>query len=440
MPSERSAAGRSTREYDDNEDYRRYIRERERRLDAEEDLKNLTSKLEKEIERRAKAEKDFFDCDSRATTYVQKTVRLRQSMENELQMRGVELTSARDQLELKEKDWQNERAQHESERQHFEDERRYWESEKQHWKSQGTQYDVDLKDIKSRWKQAAKELNGLRAQGRGFYQVTDNYLCDLITRLRYRVRDFGIQHFSEKLPKRPKFEENRVWKEYMVSTTRDESYLDFVNCSETRPSIIQAFLWRVIVHEVFCKFRWAGSASLPVQELTKDLESCLNDGESSPTEIDAVKKLHTWRATTVGLLLDSMDQQKLLQADSELQKWKCELHDEVNTNLGLLRLTDQKVSQQDFFDIIDHAVKIDKEISRQVSRVTWNFGSEDGIQAFDLTSMELRKGERFSPSPEVTLVTSPGVIKQGKSTGEGFESSIYLLKTEVSCEKPESRL
>jgi hypothetical protein len=371
---------------------------------------------------------------------MENPIQLRQSMGIELQTREIELKSALDQLELKEKHWQNEKAQYESERQDFETERRYLESEKQHWKSQVTQYDEKLKDIKSRWKQAAKELNGLRAQGRGFYQVTDNYLCDLITRLRYRVRDFGIQHFSEELTTRPKFEQNRVWNEYMVSTTRDESYLDFVNCSETRPNIIQAFIWKVIVREVFCKFRWAGSASLPVQQLTRDLESCLNDGKSSPTEIEAIKKLHTWRATTVGLLLDSMDEQKLLQADSELQTWKCELHDEVNANLSLLQSTDQKVSQQDFFDIIDHAVKIDKEISHQVSRITWSFGSEDGMRALDPASMELRKGERSSPSQEVTLVTAPGVVKQGKSTGEGFESSIYLLKTEVSCETPGSRL
>jgi hypothetical protein len=447
MFPERSTAKQSKRHSDDDGDWRRYRREQELRWDAEDKLKALEetvqllkSDLEAETGRRVRAEKDFCDSDSRLAAHVQNSSQITQSSEDNLRKQEFELTSARERLELKEKQCDSEREQWLSERQCRDSERQQWEFERQQWESKGKQYDADLKDIKSRWKQAAKELNGLRAQGRGFYQVTDNYLCDLITQLRYKIRDFGIQYFSEKFSKRPKFVQNGVWKEYMVPTTRDERYLDLVNCSETRPSVIQAFMWNLIFHEIFCKYKWAGPASLPVVELCKNLESCMADGTSSPADIEATRRLHTWRATTVGLLLDSMNQQKRREADSELQRWKDRLHIEVESNLSLLRAKGQKDCQRDFFDIIDEAVKIDKEISRQVSRVTWSFGVENGAQALDPAIMDLRTGEAFVPNSEVTLVTSPGVIKQGKSTGEGFESSIYLLKMEVSCEVPGSRL
>ncbi|KAI4693399.1 uncharacterized protein J4E88_001770 [Alternaria novae-zelandiae] len=394
------------------------------------------------------AEEALSESELRLASSRNEVVQIKETYEHELRKREMDFMGAREQLQLREEHWKVEIEQRDSERQRrdievqqwtlgrqqSEIERQEWEVGRRQWESKAERYDADLRDIKSRWKQTAKELNGLRAQGQGFYQVTDNYLYDLITQLRYKVRDFGIQYFSEKLPKRSQFEPNRVWKENMVPTTRDESYLDLVNCSETRPSVIQAFMWRVIVQEVFCKFRWAGTASSPVTQLCKDLEPCLNGGSLSPADIEATKRFHTWRATTVGLLLDSMDEQKRRQADVELQKWMSEVHDEAHVNLRLLGPNDQKGCQQGFLDIIDEAVKIDKEISRQVSRVTWTFGSEDVIQTLDLASMELRKGEVFKPKSKVTLVTSPGVIKQGKSTGEGFESSFDLLKMEVSCE------
>lgn len=432
---------RSARDLEDDENEQSLRHEENLRRDAEDKLAALQDSyqllkldLQSEIDRRTKVEQCISDSNARSAVHMQNTIQTQSPCDDGLPDKEVDLTSVRGQLELKEKQLNDERAQWISEKQQHESERQQWVSERQKWESKENQYVADVKDFKSRWKKAAKELDGLRVQGQGFYQVTDNYLCDLIIQLRYKIRDFGIQYFSEELSKCPRFEPNRVWKDYMVSTTRDRSYLDLVECSETRPSVIQAFLWRVIVQEVFCKFRWAGSASSPVTKLSKDLESCLQGGGTAPANADTTKKLHTWRATTVNLVLDTMGQQKRRQADNELQRWEGKLYDEVYRNLRLLKPKGQKGCQQDFLDIINEAVKIDREISKQVSRVTWTFGSEDVIQTLDLASMELRKGEVFKPKSKVTLVTSPGVIKQGKSTGEGFESNFDLLKMEVSCE------
>jgi len=432
---------RFARDHGDDDSYHKYKREQDRTRNVED--RSITLQESHQLfdihpaaatERRAKAEKDFAGRDSRLDAHVKSTSQIHELLEDELKDKENDLASVLGRMRLKEKQLDNEREQWIAEKQQQESDRQQWEFERQQWESKEKQYAASVKDLTLQWKKAAKQLNGLIAQGQGHHQVTDSYLCGLITQLRYKIRDFGIQYFSEKLPKRPKFEQNWLWKEHMASTTRDESYADFVNYPETRPSVIQAFLWRVIVHEVFSKFRWAGPASSPITKLFKDLESCLHGGRSTPTDPEATKKLHIWRATTVSLLLDSMGQQKRHQADNELQRWEGKLYDEVYRNLCFLMPKGQKGCQQDFLDIIDEAVKIDREISRQVSRVSWTFGSEDVIQTLDLASMELRKGEVFKPKSKVTLVTSPGVIKQGKSTGEGFESNFDLLKMEVSCE------
>ncbi|RYO32807.1 hypothetical protein AA0113_g11738 [Alternaria arborescens] len=426
---ERTTIRRSTRDHDDDDVNTPYAYERKSWSGGRGEMDNLAHwndtpiiNLKEEIERRKKAEEDLIRSDSRLANLEDQKQGLAQT-NIKLQGELIRLKNTFKHLEFEDVQRKNDKMQ--------------LESERLEWDSKRKEYDAELKDIKSRWKQAAKELNGLRAQGRGFYQVTDNYLCGLIMQLRYKVRDFGIQYFSEQLPKRPRCEEDQLWKNDMMSTMKVDSYLDYINCSETRPSIIQTFIWRVIVHKVFSRFRWAGSASAPLLAIHRDLEPCLDGVHTSPSEIDRIKKVNIWRATTTGLLLDSMDEEKRTRADCEVQEWKNELRDEISTCLGPFQSKGLEDSQQEFLDIIDEAIKIDKEICRQVSRITWDFGDDAGILVFNPTSMELRKGVMFKANPEITLVTSPGVSKQGRSTGEGFELRVCLLKMEVSCETPQ---
>lgn len=120
----------------------------------------------------------------------------------------------------------------------------------------------EVEDIRKRWKQAARELNKLQAQSQNFYQVTDTYLIDLIMRLRYNISSFAIQHFSGSLQGSVKLRGDAAFfSPYLATTTRDCSmYNEFLGRSDLRPSIIQAFLWNVLVHEVFGNFRWADEA------------------------------------------------------------------------------------------------------------------------------------------------------------------------------------
>ena len=94
---------------------------------------------------------------------------------------------------------------------------------------------------------------------------------------------------------------------------------------------------------------------------------------------------------------------------------------------------------QELCSIIDQALQLDKEISRQLSRISWDMGyDDDNSMAFDSNLMELEGGQTLTGSEQVvSLVLSPAVIKRGKSTGDGFDEESVLLRMEVSCENLE---
>ena len=132
------------------------------------------------------------------------------------------------------------------------------------------QRSMEAEETRKRWKQAARELDKIRAQSQGFYQVTDNYLIELTTQLRYNIRSFAIQYFGGEVPSSVQIERTDYWKMYMEFTTRaTRGHEAYLLSQKKCHSIIQAFLWRFLVDQVFDKFRWAGDAGKPLRKLCK---------------------------------------------------------------------------------------------------------------------------------------------------------------------------
>jgi hypothetical protein len=131
--------------------------------------------------------------------------------------------------------------------------------------------DAALEDIRQRWKTAARELGKVRqSQEQGRYQVTDSYLIELASQLRYNVRSFAIQHFSGEIKSKLEIEMTRFYR-YIQETT--ESYQAYLTSPEHMHYIIQAFLWRVLRYEVFESFWWVrGRTSLAAKHLCDQLE------------------------------------------------------------------------------------------------------------------------------------------------------------------------
>jgi len=297
---------------------------------------------------------------------------------------------------------------------------------------------IELEDIRKRWKQAASELNKFRVQAQGFYQVTDRYLIDLATQLRYNIRSFAIQYFGGALPNNVKMQNTEFFECYMQpATPGTDAYRVYLRSPGKCPSIVQAFLWRVLASEIFDKFLWAGNISRRVSRLC-DLLRPRSQSEANPesrSNPEAERKYQMWSATTTGLLLDTLNMEEGSEAYKRLEKDKNEILEQIQITIDpFVRSCDEGYTQE-LRRILNDALALDREISRQVARVFWVFGSKKTQLMFDSTTMELEKGEKPSKAnQEVLLVVGPAMRKRGKSTGEDFNVENVLLQMEVSCE------
>ncbi|KAF2500103.1 hypothetical protein BU16DRAFT_578124 [Lophium mytilinum] len=300
--------------------------------------------------------------------------------------------------------------------------------------------ETELKDIRQRWKLTARELGIIqrKGQGSGFYQVTDDYLIGLITRLRYNIQNISIQYFSERLGRASRPPKNGVLYAFMRSTTPgSDDFLEYLTHPALRPKVIEAFFWRVLVSRLFYNFKWAGRTFLSMWELYRVLEPSHHantDWKACPNP-EAEKKYHIWRSNTVALLLDSMDEKLSHKADETLPRWKARFFDQVGVMISSYRASHVRDYREEFMRIIDEALELDKEISRQVTGIQFLFQAIDSNPDFDCSTMEREKGVKVSGNKQkVLLVTSPAVVKRGRSTGEGFNEATLLLRSELLCE------
>ncbi|KAL4944939.1 hypothetical protein BDV06DRAFT_185947 [Aspergillus oleicola] len=302
----------------------------------------------------------------------------------------------------------------------------------------------ELDEMRKRWKQAARELDKTQSQHQGFYAVTDNYLIDLAMQLRYNIRNFAIQYFSaDGKGKVNKFEKGREWEKYMATTTPEPSDCEVFLLSERRPSVIQAFIWRFFVGQVFDHFRWAGETGVTMRNLCLFLRP---DGQYQDSSEDIMpeeeRKFQIWLASTTALILDAGND---AHASEKFEKQNEEklalLVEKVKAILDPFATTTDKSYEQELARILDECINLDREICRQVARVEWVFPDAGKEVWYDSKSMKLGMGEKFPVDKKykqlVRLVICPALRKRGKSNGDGFATpATVLIPMEVSCEGP----
>ncbi len=134
---------------------------------------------------------------------------------------------------------------------------------------------------------------------------------------------------------------------------------------------------------------------------------------------------------TTGLLLDTANSSEGGDNWDKVERKKLSFVDHIRETIEPFQRRMDEGFEQELFKIINDAVSLYREISRQVATVIWVF--ENG--KFDPSSMELEAGENpKAGNHEVQLIVSPGLKKRGKSTGEDFKVENTLLLMEVSCE------
>jgi hypothetical protein len=132
--------------------------------------------------------------------------------------------------------------------------------------------DSELAEARKGWRKVAGELDKIRTKGQGFYQVTDQYLVDKTSSLRYSIRNFAIQYFEGEMKREVQIKASKYLELYIQPTTPDSTaYQELFRSPKRCPSLIQGILWRVLYGTIFDQFQWAGGAGDDVYLLCKTL-------------------------------------------------------------------------------------------------------------------------------------------------------------------------
>lgn len=119
-----------------------------------------------------------------------------------------------------------------------------------------------LKAIHFKWKKAASELDKVLSRTRAFNQVTDEELKEMALQLRYNIRNFAIQYFSE-----PSSRSLPVFRGNKYDDCMPEHCELYLKQPEQYPLLVEHFLWRVLADHVFDRFLWAGASSQGLNDL-----------------------------------------------------------------------------------------------------------------------------------------------------------------------------
>ncbi|KAM7215781.1 hypothetical protein V8F06_008804 [Rhypophila decipiens] len=295
---------------------------------------------------------------------------------------------------------------------------------------------AESQDFQKRWKQTARELNKIRSQQQGFHLVTDDYLVERINSLRYAIQTFAIQFYGGKAPRFQKPKMAGYFVELLKSVANLESDL---MSQDRRANAVQAIIWRELADHVFDKFQWLSTAAgSPAYNLCNVLRpKWQRVGYYTGSRDPAVEqKFQIWSASTTAILMDLDDnQQRSSASNSGAEKLE---------NKGLFQGTLEFFTQipttcdphglaDGFRQIFQEAIDLDKEISRQVARIEWDFQKGHTGMELDLARMTVARDEGgCATTDKVRLVIAPRVIKRGKSTGNDFEVEHQLLPMQVT--------
>ncbi|KAI1758899.1 hypothetical protein GGR53DRAFT_515554 [Hypoxylon sp. FL1150] len=260
-----------------------------------------------------------------------------------------------------------------------------------------------LKAIQLKWKKTATHLDKVLSQARGFNQVTDEELKEMAMQLQYNIRNFAIQYFSESSSPPPQALERDSYEGHIPKYCEP-----YMKQPEQYPLLVEHFLWRVLTDHIFERFLWAGASSQALGNLWGLF--VYSKGNEFQT-LETIQKLHTWRATTTGMVLECpSDNDTLCNA---------EMKERIVVNIQqVLNALSDKDYDDELHNILDAAIKMDRVICSQVARVSWRFEN---------TSYTEHGLKLEPPEQGGVMVAYPAIVKRGKSNGEDFELESVLL-------------
>ncbi|KAI0440361.1 hypothetical protein F4803DRAFT_553180 [Xylaria telfairii] len=236
--------------------------------------------------------------------------------------------------------------------------------------------------------EAVGELNRFLRGKQAPNQLTDDEIIQKAMTLRIGIRDFAILHFGDSI------------NEVGINLSSLEPLNEFLRME---PDYLKDHV------STYCR--------------------AVNEDEDG--DYQRKRKFHTWRANTTNLLDEAMSLGEVT-ADPECQQLIRQLSNQICQLLEPIRLSRHQDYQQGLEDIISQSVELDKEIYKQIANINW-FGPRVPC-TFASDTMELEPGQAQNKDHGVVnLLLGPGLVKQGKSSGDRFDMTERLLKAQVFC-------
>ncbi|KAI0543986.1 hypothetical protein F4679DRAFT_566601 [Xylaria curta] len=267
---------------------------------------------------------------------------------------------------------------------------------------------TDLKGVRKQWKQLAQEqLSMQQTYSKPFHSVTDDYLNQKARELRYDVRCFAESYFEDLVPRR--------WPQQPQHLVRmlPEAYEQCLAC----PVLAESFVWQVLTTMVFDRFEWpiSGDVRQPLRDISRYLRPTSNQNDE-----EALKKFYTWRAMSAEMVFNAEASMNSQDSWKDFEESLIEKYVDPFI-VSLIPKSKYEQYHELLSHIIQKALIMDQEISRQAAWVHWDFEDQHG-------HAEIVAGIQQEGLP---IVAAPAMVKRGKSSGEGFEEEIVLLEADI---------
>lgn len=163
------------------------------------------------------------------------------------------------------------------------------------------------------------------------------------------------------------------------------------------------------------------------------------EGDKLSSGIEAKRKFQIWRTNTNDLIRNALETNQQDDHDVQRKSIRYTVYGVFDVLSPFSKCRDKDLIGY-LYHLFDEALDLDKLISSQVAEVTWVSDISKNAGKFNQDLMEPEPGkEQMGDSGNVMLVSAPGMIKRGKSTGEDFHVENMLLKMEVCWEPKKSQ-
>ncbi|KAI1809460.1 hypothetical protein GGS20DRAFT_590584 [Poronia punctata] len=302
-------------------------------------------------------------------------------------------------------------------------------------KLRGTTEQLEL--MTKKWKKVGSELSQLKAkEANNTQQLTDSDLVNFVKQLRHTIRSFIAQHCTVKAP-RPPPPDSDFWKYVPEAVSAAESLgRDSDPCLVGGSEIVQAFIWRLLLGEIFDKYSWVPQLRGALTEVHDTLRPVYHPdpARGNSREPDAEKRFETWRAATFALIKSKQGIAGAVESNKAMDDFVGRLASYA------LRIMEPSIDLtngafDDLKDILRSAIDLDRKIyDGRAGRDYWFLPSQNQI-AYSPEIMSISPGK---PSPQpgqrVVVVVAPALVKHGRDTGRELGCGDWLLKMNVSCE------